>query len=289
MNFYSALYLSFAVLCKVMFSIHINDLSDREEDDAAGKKRWILTLPRSMGIFLSILVIAAGIIVVILASGSILVITPYTATILLALAYSLKPLRFKERGISGIIVYAAAATVIYVIVPWTWFGSNPSLLLFLILVVFSDKWVQLHFHQIVDYNVDLKTGTQTYAVRVGLERARATLQIAALAASLLMIGLLSFFLFFLQHGSSIRVVILAIATSIIATSGIFARKKKNWSILIQELPWIYLGLTYLTFCLLPPIILAYSALREPLIWILVILSILSFLGISRHSIKYKYE
>ena len=119
-DFYSSLYLFFVVYCKVMFSIQINDLSDRKEDGAAGKKRWILTLPRSMGVFLSILVIAAGIIVIILASGSILVISSYAATILLALAYSLRPLRFKERGISGIIVYAAAATVIYVIVPWTW-------------------------------------------------------------------------------------------------------------------------------------------------------------------------
>ncbi len=288
-DFHISLYIFFAVLCKVMFSIQINDLSDREKDGAAGKKRWISTLPHFMGVFLSLLIIAAGIIVIFLASGSVSVIISYAATILLAMAYSLRPLRFKERGISGIITYAAAATVIYVVVPWAWLGSNPFLLLFLILAVFSDKWVQLHFHQIVDHDADLKTEIKTYAARAGLKRARASLQIAALAASLSMIGLLFYFLFFLQGGASIRGIILAIAAAIIAASGIYARKIKNSSALIQELPWIYLGLTYLIFCVLPPVIFAYLALKEPLIWVLMALSTLSFLGISRHSIRYKYE
>jgi 4-hydroxybenzoate polyprenyltransferase len=276
-----------------MFSIQINDICDKKEDDAAGKMRWIGYLPKYMGIIISILLIMAGLTTVILASGSIKVILSYTATILLGLFYSLRPVRFKERGIWGLFVYALAATIIYVLVPWTWFDSSLILLIFLFSTVMSDKWVQLNFHQIVDYHADLKNGTQTFAVRVGLKRTRSILQLASLFASFSMLSVLVYATFFVIEEKMLQIIILVMSTAIVAVSGIHVKilnkKTKSSSNLIKELPWIYLGLTYLLFCVIPPVGFIFLALKEPLMWIIVVLSALSLLGISLHSIRYKYS
>ena len=292
-DFHKSLYVLFVVLCKVMFSIQVNDLSDRGEDDAAGKKRWIFYLPKYMGISIPIVLITAGLAVTILASGSIKVILLYIAAILLGLAYSLRPVRFKEHGLWGLFVYSLAAAIIYVLVPWAWFEASLTLLLCLFIAVFSDKWVQIHFHQIVDCQSDLKNGTQTYAVRAGLERTRKSLRFVSLIASFSIIGLLVYVTLFAKQEIQLKTIILAVSTVVVASSGIYVKiskqKIENESYLVKELSWIYLGLTYLAFCVLPPVGFIFFALKEPLMWILVTLSTLSLLGISWHSFRYRYS
>ncbi len=276
-----------------MFSIQVNDICDKAEDDAAGKTRWIGYLPKFLGIIISILLVIAGLAMVIFASGSMKVILSYTATILLGLLYSLRPVRFKERGIWGVFVYALAATIIYVLVPWTWFDSSVILLIFLFFTVMSDKWVQLNFHQIVDYQADLDSGTQTFAVRVGLERTRSVLRFVSLFASFSILLVLAYTAVFLIQENMLQIFILVIATATVAASGIYVwiadKGKKSSSDLVKELPWIYLGLTYLLFCVLPPVGFIFLALKEPQMWILAILSALTSLGISLHSIRYRYS
>jgi len=136
-----------AVICKVQFTILINDLSDRGADSAAGKKRWINGLPTPFGIAVVLLFLSAGWAAVLLRSGSSGTVLAYAASVLLGMSYSLKPARFKERGIAGIVAYALSSIMIYAVVPWTWLGGTPWALAFLAAAVGSDKWVQLHFHQ----------------------------------------------------------------------------------------------------------------------------------------------
>lgn len=292
-DFTASLYLFVVVLCKVMFSLQINDICDRKEDNAEGKKRWINMLPKSIGVLISTIFIAIGFTIVILASGSIKVIAAYTATTLLGLFYSLKPIRFKERGILGIFVYALTATTIYVLVPWTWLNSSLILLFILFIAVMSDKWVQLHFHQIIDYQADYKNGIRTYAVRLGLKRTRSSLQAASFFASLSLVILLIYIVFFMNHVIPLKMIIVAVSTSVVAAAGAYVKnlKKKKRSVtdLVRELPGIYLGLTYLLFYVLPPIGFFFLALKEPLIWVLVILSAFALFGQSFHSIRYKYS
>ena len=62
----------------------------------------------------------------------------------------------------------------------------------LVAAVFSDKWVNLHFHQIVDHQSDSSAQTRTYAVEVGPERARQTLLPLAYLSSLIMLATLAY-------------------------------------------------------------------------------------------------
>jgi hypothetical protein len=284
--------LIFAVLCKVQFSILSNDLCDRREDQAAGKKRWIGFLPGPVGLMITSSLLAAGLTTVLLMGGSLRATLVYAGTILLGLFYSLKPLRFKERGIWGLLVYALSATMIFVLVPWTWFPSGPVLLIALLAAVMSDKWVQIHFHQVVDHAADLHRATRTYAVRAGLDRARSTLRHASFVASIMLLGMLGLVLFLASPAAPQLIAVLTIAAAVLAVSRAYAARANRGdsptaSILTRELPWFYLGLTYLLFCVLPPVLFFYLARREPWLLVPMILSLFSLLGISWQSSRYR--
>ena len=285
--------LIFAVLCKVQFSILLNDLCDRREDQAAGKERWIASLPGPVGLMITTSILAAGLTTVLLMGGSLRAALAYAGTILLGLFYSLKPLRFKERGVWGLLVYALSATMIFVLVPWTWFPSGPALLGTLLAAVMSDKWIQIHFHQVDDHAADLGKATRTYAVRAGLDRARSTLRRASLAASILLLAMLGAVLFLTSPAAPQFIAVLAIAVAVLAASRVYAARvnrddSPTTSVLNKELPWLYLGLTYLLFCVLPPVLFLFSARREPWVWVPMTLSLLSLLGISWQSSRYRH-
>jgi len=277
----------------VQFSILSNDLCDMREDQAAGKKRWIGFLPGPVGLMITTSLLAAGLTTVLLMGGSHRATVAYVGTILLGLFYSLRPLRFKERGIWGLLVYALSATIVFVLVPWTWFPSGPVLLIALLAAVMSDKWVQIHFHQVVDYPADLGRALRTYAVRAGLDRARSALRHASLAASIILLGMLVVVLFLVSHAASQLLAVLTITAAVLVISRAYAARTNKGdsstaSILTRELPWFYLGLTYLLFCVFPPVLFLFSALREPRLLVPMTLSLLSLLGISKQSSRYRY-
>jgi 1,4-dihydroxy-2-naphthoate octaprenyltransferase len=276
-----------------MFSIQVNDLCDRREDRAAGKRRWIALLPESLGILVCILTILIGSLTVVVASRSLPAISAYAATILLALFYSARPVRFKQRGILGPIVYAASATIVFVLVPWTWLSSNTLLLAFLCIAVGSDKWIQLHFHQVLDFQADRRSGTRTFAVRIGLENARLALRAAAFLASLSLLSLLAYTLNVLEPDATLQILVVLTSVAVVASCAAYVRVGKRRphgaTALVSELPWIYLALTYLLFCALPPLGFLLLAFDEPLIWPLVVLSGLSSVGLSLQSLRYEYR
>ena len=292
-NFTTSLYLIVAILCWGMACILVNDLSDRKEDYAAGKKRWICQLSNNSGVLIVIILVGIGFSSTIFANGSSGIIIVYAAAIAVGFLYSLRPVRFKERGLLGLLAYSLSATLGYVLVPWMGLDSNFILLTLLVFAVMLDKWVNLHFHQIVDYQADFNRGSRTYAVRVGLERTRWSLQPVSLLASISIIGVLAFIILSVRQEIIWCIIISVISILVVVATGAYTRilDKKSEKVLdlVSELPWIYLGLTYLLFRILPPIIFTHLALKEPMMWILVALSCVSLFGESLYSIRYQYE
>jgi hypothetical protein len=282
-----------AVLCKVQFSILSNDLCDRREDRAAGKRRWIGSLPGPVGLMIATSLMAVGLATVLLMGGSLRATLVYAGTIFLGLFYSLRPPRFKERGLWGLLVYALSATMVFVLVPWTWFPSRAVVLGALLTAVMADKWIQIHFHQVVDHPADLERATRTYAVRVGPDRARSTLRRASLVASIILLGLLGGVLFIASPAAPQFIIVLAITAAVLAASRAYAARvnkddSPTTSVLNKELPWLYLGLTSLLFYVLPPALFLFSARREPWLLVPMTLSLLSLLGISWQSSRYRH-
>jgi hypothetical protein len=271
-------------------SILINDLTDREIDRRAGKERWITSVPSLAGMMIPVFLLAAGFFALIRAGGDMPVFASFTVSVFLGIFYSLKPIRFKDRGIWGILAYSLSATILNVIVPWTLFRPASLLLPLLITVVFGDKLIQILFHQIADFDSDSEEKVKSFAVAAGrgkTDRILRSIVKIAMAADVL---LLFYILFEMQvHPPFSWFIGLTFLLGVVA-SGIYvkviSKKYKTATELTERLPWTYLGLSYVLFYFLPPVLLFMLALQEPGMWVLATLSTLSLLGVSVNFFSY---
>jgi 4-hydroxybenzoate polyprenyltransferase len=247
--------LAAAVLCWSFASTLANDLSERAADRAAGKTRWIGLLPEPGARWVPAVFAAGGLVVLIVAEAPPGTMAAYAAAIILGLAYSLRPFRMKERGALGLAAYALSCAVANVLIPWTCFGGSPCVVPVLGSAVFLDKWVNLHFHQIVDFEEDRGQGMTTYAVRVGLDKARRSLRLFTVLASLSLAAAAGYAAWILPR---IRVPLLITVVTILCLSLfhtiLSGRRPGRETDLSRELPWTYLGLTLGIFRAVPLIL-----------------------------------
>ena len=270
-------------------NILANDLSDRHDDNASGKQRWIRRLPPGVGIAVVALLAGLGLAVLVPAGGSLAAWAAYATAIALGLAYSVRPVRLKERGFSGLLAYSLSGAFAFVVMPWAHIGGDWRALAALAPAVLLDKWVNLHFHQIVDYESDRRSGTRTYSMLCGLKRARRTLRWAAGLASAWLFAALAFAAMSLRtwQGFVAGAGILVAAAAVVY--GRMGRRAGEMSALLQELPSHYLGLTFALFRVVPLILFARLALAGPPIWALFGLAAIVLAGESWYSFRYRYE
>jgi hypothetical protein len=244
--------LAAAVLCWSFASTAFNDLAERSEDRAAGKTRWMALLPDPIARLVPPVAAAAGFGVLVIAGAPPGAATAYAFAVILGAAYSLKPIRLKERGAWGLGAYALSCASANVILPWAWFRGEFAAIAVLGTAVFLDKWVNLHFHQVVDHGIDEAQGAATFAVRAGLEAARRSLRPGAVSASLALATAVAYGAW--KH-PEIAVPVLVVTTAVLALSAIHAALSRRRPVLLsdisRELPWYYLGLTLGVFRAVP--------------------------------------
>jgi 4-hydroxybenzoate polyprenyltransferase len=277
-----------AVACWVLVSIWANDLADRAEDRAAGKQRWIQRLPLALGAALVLALAAAGAAVVLVSGASVAALGVYAGAVALGALYSLRPVRLKERGRLGLLAYSAAGAGAFAALPWAWLGGPWPLGALPAAAVLLDKWVNLHFHQVVDYEADRARGSGTYAVRVGPARARRTLRWAARAAGLVLVAVLAFAAARLLASREA-----VAAGAVVATAaGVYAWRRRGRgeepSALVAELPPAYLGLTYATFRVVPLVLMCRLAFAAPVLWLPAGVLAATVLLESAQMVRYRY-
>jgi len=270
-------------------NILANDLCDFKIDLEAGKQRWICALRPQIGAALVALIFAVGLGIQIF-GGSWASLGSYAGATALGLGYSLKPFRFKEHGAWGVFAYSLACALAYVAVPYFWMRSEAIWLIILFPIVLLDKWVNLHFHQILDYDADLSRGINTLAVRSGLSGARKWLTIMSIVSSI------AFVLCFIHIARQLPgwfVPITVLGGAVLAVAFLFTRASKTRSnegtSLVQELPWPYLGMTLVLFRMLPGFLLFRLALLDDRMWVGVVIAFV-LLGLeSLYNLRYRYE
>jgi 4-hydroxybenzoate polyprenyltransferase len=99
----------FLYLC---FAYAVNDWADREADLAAGKRRTFSSLPASTARAIVVVLLLATLAVGYRHSRSWLYIGVLSTGLLLGVAYSARPFRFKGRGIWGVIIAPLLGKVI---------------------------------------------------------------------------------------------------------------------------------------------------------------------------------
>jgi 4-hydroxybenzoate polyprenyltransferase len=261
----------FQVILTVVFwlsaNILANNLGDRRDDRAAGKPRWICDLSLGAGAAIVAFLMGGGFAVLFLSKSPSAAKCAYSIAIALGLAYSLRPLRLKDSGSWGIFTYCLACTCGYVVLPWAWLKGGRIALLFLAPAVLLDKWVNLHFHQVVDYEPDRASGIRTLAVRVGPGQARQWLKISAGLTSLWLLAVLVYGVSFLPKSLNYAFLGGTAVILVAAVSASIARPHlSSISIFTRELPVYYLVLTFLAFRVLPLLLFFVLALRQKSLW-----------------------
>lgn len=255
----------FTVVCWILVSILANDLVDRAEDSAAGKRRWIARLPLPAAGFVIMALFGAGLATVLFSGAPIGAGIAYAAATAVGLLYSVAPFRFKRRGALGLLSYGLAGAAAYAVLPWAWMGAMPAVLAAVAPAVFLEKWVNLHFHQVIDHASDAGHGIGTYAVRAGVGGAARTLRAVAFFAAAWFAGVIAFISAALTSGW--RVIVPATAGLAVLGSAIYAasskRKGPGDTDLVRRLPFLYLGTSYALFRAVPLILMLRLALGDP--------------------------
>jgi 4-hydroxybenzoate polyprenyltransferase len=154
------------------FGYGINDVADAEVDRRRNKPRPspLAEMSATRALLVLAPLVPVGI-------GAALVLEPWAAAIeaagfILAAAYSLEPLRLKERGLAGVLTGACAERVVPTAVYLTLFPSDGGWMWALLaggLLIWSGlvgmRWMAIH--QIFDATGDRRAGLRTWGARLG--------------------------------------------------------------------------------------------------------------------------
>lgn len=251
-------------------SILVNDLSDRRVDAEAGKRRWSSRLRPATGIVLAALLAAAGGLGLLPGPSTTRSLSAYGAALLLGVAYSVRPFRFKGRGLLGPAVYGLSAMMAYALLPWGQLGGEGMFPPLVSLAVLLDKWTNLKAHQVIDYASDRRSTVATYAVRVGPGRTRTNVKAAALLASVFMTAAMLPLGRILWRESP--ALLLAAAVPVLGCgAGIWLIKTRmGGPSLAAVLPAWYLAASFGAFRLAPVLLLAWLAWEDHVLAILLV-------------------
>lgn len=174
-----------AVVCLLMGGYTMNDASDLSQDTATGRE----SMPqRKHSLILSLAALMTSLILICAITIEMLPRVITAATILIGVEYSLPPMRFKERGIWGVIVGSAtqrpAIFLIFVaiICVWNWLSAVLTVWLF------CGGMLGMLGHQILDYHNDQISGVRTFVVRHG---PRLALLLSMVCATLIIITIMA--------------------------------------------------------------------------------------------------
>lgn len=146
-----------------------NDFSDIEIDKKAGKKKVIADMPKWL-IWFSLIAMAAigNIFIVICSEKRMLCIALVLLTYFLGLAYSSLGIRFKERGIWGLVECSFAQRCMPLFLIPVLLKFDTSLMILLsgwIVLSFIDGLRYIIIHQVNDLENDVATGVNTYVTK----------------------------------------------------------------------------------------------------------------------------
>lgn len=154
----------------LMYGALINDFFDMPYDIAVGKKRPVQDLPRI--IFIGIIIFIAFLSVLhLLYLKEISYIIVYVVTYSLVTFYSAPPIRFKSRGLAGLVINGLIEKMLPVLAIFAFFNHFGTDTFIFLLVSFFAQISEALTHQINDYKADLRTGIRSSVVDMGMEKA----------------------------------------------------------------------------------------------------------------------
>jgi 4-hydroxybenzoate polyprenyltransferase len=200
----------------------VNDYFDMPFDKSAGKHKGIHDLSRFQAIGLLLLLIASGFVVTVFLIRDPLYIMLYAFSFFLTTFYSAPPLRFKTRGILGIIDAAIIELTLPSLLVFAAFGHFhfDTFLFTITIFVFQLYGIISHYYE--DFEADLKTNVKTFVVKIGREKTQ-----KILATYLQPLMILCFILLYIVTIMNLEVQYSIVALSITVIGYILLKKVKS--------------------------------------------------------------
>lgn len=166
----SFFFLGFSIL-STTYGYLVNDYADIDLDKAHGKSNTFSDDSRlKAGIIVAVMFLCSIVFALPFINSSAFVVS-WGVWIFLSTFYSVRPVRFKERGKTGLFVAVFAQRVLPIIIVFAAFEYFKGLdvFLFVNLILFRGLASDIN-HQIEDYENDIYTDTNTSAVSVGKQK-----------------------------------------------------------------------------------------------------------------------
>lgn len=252
----------------------INDLTDREEDLAAGKSNRLAGRSRGYAALLMAITVGAGLAFCFLWRRDILLLSIYLAAWLAFSLYSLPPFRWKTRGILGVFCDASGAhlfpTLVAVILAHRAAGSPVSMSW----MISVGAWALANgirgilWHQLTDLENDRHAGVRTFAQR---HSPAFTARLGAFVAFPIEVCALAAMLLQLRSAWPVAALI-----AYVAFVGLRLRYFGMHAIIVKPAPRFLIVLHEYSDLWLPLSILIASALRHPYDWLVLVVHLAVF-------------
>ena len=252
----------------------INDITDRDEDLAAGKRNRLAGRSRAYAAALVSITAGAGIVFCYLWRRDTLLLSVYLAAWLAFSLYSLPPFRWKTRGILGVLCDASGAhlfpTLVAVVLAFRAAGKPVSAPWILAIGVwtFANGIRGILWHQLTDLEHDRHAGVRTFAQR---HAPHVAARLGTFVAFPLELIALAAMLWQMRSVSPVA----ALAAYLVLT----AWRLRYWAVnavIVAPKPRFLIVLHEYYDAWLPVSILIASALRYPYDWIVLAIHLLVF-------------
>jgi len=182
---YSAALLPLAVVtfCQILafaFCYVLNDLTDLREDRLQGKVRPIQSWSKTAVVLLLLLTGPLSLVVLFIATRRLDVLSIGLVQFVLGMGYSMRPLRFKERGLAGLITAAVSQRIPPLLILAMLIPHPAQVVWYLAIWLTFLGLMFITEHQMEDRDADARTGVRTFATVNG-ERTTAIVRLASFA------------------------------------------------------------------------------------------------------------
>jgi len=270
----AALLLLLALVPGAAFVSLLNDLTDLDEDRAAGKRNRMAGRSLAFRVAAILLPVAAGLIFLFLWRDDLWLMAAYLAAWIAFTLYSLPPVRLKARGLAGVLADAAGAhlfpTLVAMLVAFRAAGIAPDP----VWIAAGAAWAfgyglrGILWHQLSDRDNDRAAGVRTFAQR---HPRRVSARLGAWIAfplELLGLGVLIW-----KLGSPLPLLFLALYLHL---AGLRVQRWSMQAVLVEPRPKYLIFLHEYYDVFLPLAILLDSAALFPIDWLVLAAHLLAF-------------
>lgn len=278
------LFYVFATAVSYIYVSLINDFTDMEEDQAVGKKTGMLALAPPTRIFALVVSVVLGVVLGWLMWPDALSIAFFAGTWIVFTLYSVRPFRWKARGILGVWCDASGVhlfpTLLMIsgVSTATGIPINYGWLLIAGLWSFAYGLRGILWHQFLDKPNDVQTDTNTFVSKLDGTRSR---YIIALVVA---VELTSFVLMLVYIAQPWLLVLAPIYAGLVYIRAKMLHRKPIFVIAPHHRPWQMIMLDFYQF-FLPVGLLIFAAVMQPWAWVVLVLHVLIFPRTGLYAVK----